>query len=97
MVKPLNVGLIGCGFMGRTHSNAYRRVGNFFDVPYQPVLKAICDSNEAKARAFAARWGYESVETDWRKLLQRQDIDLVDICLPNNVHAEVAMAAAGAG
>jgi predicted dehydrogenase len=96
-MKQLNVGLVGCGFMGRTHSNAYRKVGNFFDLEYQPVLKAICDCNEAKAQAHAAKWGFESVETDWKKLLAREDIDLVDICLPNNAHAEVAIAAAKAG
>jgi len=96
-MKKLNIGLIGCGFMGRTHSNAHRKVGNFFDLEYQPVLKAVCDSNAEKVKAFAARWGYESVETDWRRLIAREDIDLVDICLPNNVHAEVALAAAKAG
>jgi predicted dehydrogenase len=96
-MKKLNIGLIGCGFMGRTHSNAYRKVGNFFDLDYQPVLKAICDFNGEKAAAHAGRWGFESVETDWKKLLARKDIDLVDICLPNNVHAEVAIAAAQAG
>ena len=96
-MKQLNVGLIGCGFMGRTHSNAHRKVGNFFDLDYQPVLKAICDFNGDKAAAHAARWGFESVETDYKKLLARKDIDLVDICLPNNLHAEVAIAAAKAG
>lgn len=96
-MKQLNVGLIGCGFMGRTHSNAYRKVGNFFDLDYQPVLKAICDSNGEKAAAHAARWGFASIETDYKKLLARDDIDLVDICLPNNLHAEVAIAAAKAG
>ena len=96
-MKTLNVGLIGCGFMGRTHSNAHRKVNNFFDLEYQPVLKAICDFNGDKAAAHAARWGFESVETDYRKLLARKDIDLVDICLPNNLHAEVAIAAAKAG
>jgi predicted dehydrogenase len=95
--KKLNVGLIGCGFMGRTHSNACRKVNNFFDLGYRPVLKAICDSNADKAAAFAKQWGYESVETDWKKLLAREDIDLVDICLPNNLHMEVAVAAAKAG
>ena len=96
-MKKLNVAVIGCGFMGRTHSNAHRKVGNFFDLEYQPVLKAICDFNEEKAKAHAARWGFESVETDYKKLLARKDIDLVDICLPNNFHAEVAIAAAKAG
>ncbi len=96
-MKKLNVGLIGCGFMGRTHSNAHRKVNNFFDLEYQPVLKAICDFNEDKAKVFARTWGYESVETDWHKLLARKDIDLIDICLPNDLHRQVAMAAAQAG
>jgi predicted dehydrogenase len=96
-MKTLNVGLIGCGFMGRTHSNAYRKVGNFFDLEYRPVLKTICDFNEEKAKAHAARWGFESVETDWHKLVAREDIDIVDVCLPNNMHAEVTMALARAG
>jgi myo-inositol 2-dehydrogenase/D-chiro-inositol 1-dehydrogenase len=96
-MKKLNVGLIGCGFMGRTHSNASCRVNNFFDLEYQPVLKAVCDLDEARAKAFAAKWGYESYETDWRKLIARKDIDLVDITLPNNMHREVAIAAAKAG
>ncbi|HOX59886.1 MAG TPA: Gfo/Idh/MocA family oxidoreductase [Candidatus Paceibacterota bacterium] len=96
-MKKLNVGLIGCGFMGRTHSNASRRVNNFFDLEYQPVLKAVCDLDEARAKAFAAKWSYESYETDWRKLIARKDIDLVDITLPNDMHQEVAVAAAKAG
>jgi predicted dehydrogenase len=96
-MKKLNVGLIGYGFMGRTHSNAFRKVNNFFDLPYQPVLKAICARDGGKAKAFAARWGYESVETDWRKLIERDDIDLIDIATPNNTHAEIAIAAAKAG
>ena len=95
--KKLNVGLVGCGFMGRTHSNACRKVNNFFELGYQPVLKAICDFNGDKAAAFAKQWGYESVETDWKKLIARKDIDLIDICLPNNLHMEVAIAAAKAG
>jgi predicted dehydrogenase len=96
-MKKINIALIGCGFMGRTHSNAHRKVCNFFDLEYQPVLKTICDVNEAKALAFAQQWGYESMETDWKKLLTRKDIDLIEICLPNNMHREVAIAAAQAG
>jgi predicted dehydrogenase len=83
--------------MGRAHSNAYRKVNNFFDLEYQPVLKAVCGRNQANATAFAKKWGYESVETDWRRLIERNDIDLVDICVPNNFHAEIAIAAARAG
>ncbi len=96
-MKKLNVGLIGCGFMGRTHSNASRKVTNFFDLEYQPVLKAVCDIDEARAKAFAAKWGYETIETDWRKLVAREDIDLVDITVPNDMHQQVAVAAAKGG
>ena len=96
--KTLNIGLIGGGFMGRTHSNGYRRVPNFFpDLEYTPVLKAVCFRNETKAKAFAEQWGYESVETDWRKMIERDDIDAIDICTPNDTHAEIAIAAANAG
>jgi predicted dehydrogenase len=95
--KPLNIGLVGYGFMGRTHSNAYKRVNDFFDVPYRPVLKAVCGRTTEGAKAFAEQWGYESTETDWRKLIERKDIDAIDICTPNNTHAEIALAAAAAG
>lgn len=97
MPKPLNIGMIGYGFMGRVHSNAYANVNHFFDLEYKPVLKAVCARDEAKARDFAGRWGYESIETDWRALLARDDIDAVDICTPNNLHKEIAVAAAKAG
>src|SRR5215813_7747317 len=97
MSKPLNLGMIGYGFMGRAHSNAYRKVNNFFDLEYRPVLKAVCARDEKKAKAFADNWGYETIETDWRKLLARKDIDAVDICTPNNLHKEIAIAAAQAG
>ena len=97
MKKKLNVGIIGYGFMGRTHSNAYRRVGNFFDVPYDPVLQVICGLEEKEAKAFADRWGYQSHTTDWRKVIDDKKIDIVDICVPNNYHAEIAIAAAQAG
>jgi predicted dehydrogenase len=97
MTKPLNVGTIGYGFMGKAHSNAYANVNHFFDLQYRPVLKAVCARNADKAKAFAATWGYESIETDWRKLIERKDIDLIDICTPNNTHAEIALAAAKAG
>jgi predicted dehydrogenase len=97
MPKPLNVGLIGYGFMGKAHSNAYRRVNNFFKLDQHPVLKAVCARSADKAKAFADTWGYESIETDWRRLIERKDIDLIDICVPNNLHAEIAIAAAKAG
>ena len=96
--KELRIGLIGCGFMGRTHSNGYNRVPNFFpELEYRPVLKAACARNKDKASAFAAQWGYESFETDWKKVVERNDIDAIDICAPNDMHAEIAIAAAEAG
>jgi predicted dehydrogenase len=97
MSKPLNIGMIGYGFMGRAHSNAYRRVNNFFDLPYRVVLKAACARDAAKLKAFADQWGYESTETDWRKLIARKEIDCIDICTPNNTHYEIALATAAAG
>lgn len=95
--KTLNVGMIGYGFMGRAHSNAYKQVGQFFPSDHRVVLKAACARDKAKIQAFADQWGYESIETDWKKLLERKDIDVVDICTPNNMHKEIAIAAAAAG
>ncbi|WP_145292006.1 Gfo/Idh/MocA family protein [Pirellulimonas nuda] len=89
--------MIGCGFMGRAHSNAYNRVGNFFDQAYVPQLTAVCSRNAAATQAFADAWGYQSIETDWRALIGRADIDAIDICVPNNLHREIAIAAAEAG
>lgn len=97
MTRPLNIGMIGYGFMGRAHSNGYRKVNNFFDLEYRPVLRAACARNAEAVKAFADKWGYESIEVDWRKLLERKDIDAVDICVPNNLHKEIAIAAAKAG
>jgi myo-inositol 2-dehydrogenase/D-chiro-inositol 1-dehydrogenase len=96
-MKPLNIGMIGYGLMGRAHTNAFRQVSQFFPLAHKPVLKAICGRDGVKAAAFAANWGYESVETDWRALIARPDIDLIDIAATNNVHAEIAIAAAKAG
>jgi predicted dehydrogenase len=97
MAKPLNVGMIGYGFMGRAHSNAYLQASRFFDLDYRPILKVACGRETEKVKAFADRWGYESTEADWRRLIERKDIDVIDICTPNNLHAEIALAAAAAG
>src|SRR6185369_6425243 len=70
---------------------------HFFDLPVQPVLKAACGRDSAKVQAYADRWGFESVETKWQDLIARKDIDLIDICTPNDSHAEIAIAAAKAG
>ncbi len=97
MAKELRIGMIGYGFMGRAHTNGYKRVNDFFDLEYRPVLKAACARSADKAQAFADNWGYESIETDWRALIARDDIDVIDICTPNNLHKEIAIAAAEAG
>ncbi len=96
-MKPLNIGLVGYGFMGRTHSNAFLQAPRFFDLPSKPVLKALCARNADRAKAFAANWGYESIETDWRTLVERKDIDIIDIASTNDTHHDIAIAAAKAG
>ena len=95
--KSLGVGLVGYGFMGRTHSNAYRQVNKFFDLEYRPELVAVCGRNRSEVQHFADRWGYRSIESDWKALLERSDIDLIDIATPNDMHTEIAIAAARAG
>ncbi len=95
--KPLNIGMVGYGFMGRTHSNAFAQAGHFFDLKHQPVLKAACARDAGKLKAFADQWGYQSVETDWRKLVERKDIDVIDIAASNDMHHDIAIAAAQNG
>jgi len=92
MKKPIRIGLIGYGFMGRTHSNAYSQLAHFFDTEHVPVRQAVCGRDEEKVKAFAEKWGYASYETDWRELVKREDIDAIDICTPNDSHAEIALA-----
>jgi predicted dehydrogenase len=96
-MKDLRVGMLGYGFMGRAHSNAYKRLTDFFPVEHRPVLQVACGRDEAKARAFAANWGYSRVETDWRRVVEAPDVDLIDIGTPNDSHREIALAAARAG
>ena len=97
MSKQLRVAMIGYGFMGRTHSNAYKRLNDFFPCEHRPVLKAVVARDAVKAQAFADNWGYERVETDWRKVVDAPDIDLIDIGSPNDTHKEIAIAAAKNG
>ena len=73
------------------------QAANFFDLPFQPVLKTICARNADRAKAFAANWGYENFETDWRRMVESPEIDLIDIASPNDTHLEIALAAARAG
>src|SRR5919202_1159636 len=96
-MHKLNIGLIGYGFMGRAHSNAYRQVGKFYELGIEPVLKAACARDATKVDAFARNWGWETTETDWRRLVERPDIDAIDIGSPNNTHRDIALAAARAG
>jgi myo-inositol 2-dehydrogenase/D-chiro-inositol 1-dehydrogenase len=96
-MKTLNIGLVGYGFMGRTHSNAYHQAPRFFDLPMTPVLKAVAARKADRVKTFAENWGYESYVTDWRDLVSRKDIDLIDIASPNDTHHEIAIAAAKAG
>src|SRR6186713_3494040 len=96
-MKELRIGLVGYGFMGRTHSNAYLQAPRFFDLPWKPVLKAVAARNEERVKKFAANWGYESYVTDWRELVNRKDIDVIDIASPNDTHHDIAIAAAKAG
>ena len=96
--KELRIGLIGSGLMARTHTNGYKRIGDFFpELEHRPVLKAVCARTPDKVQAFAEQWEYESFETDWKAVVARDDIDAIDICTPNDVHAEIAIAAAEAG
>src|SRR6516225_2208704 len=96
-MKKLNIGLVGCGFMGRAHSNAYLSVSQFFDLKYQPVLKAVAARDPENTKRFAHKWGYQSHYTDWRQLVNDPEIDVVDIASPNDTHAEIGIAAAQAG
>ena len=95
--KTLNVGMIGYKFMGKTHSNAYRQVARFFDLPVEPVMKVICGRDKAGVTDAAKKLGWQEVETDWRKVIARPDIDIIDISTGNETHAEIAIAAAQAG
>jgi predicted dehydrogenase len=95
--KELKVALIGTGFVARAHANAFRQVGHFYDVPFSLRPKVVCGRNPAKLQAFANRWEWDETCDDWRAVVQRTDIDIVDIAVPNALHAPIALAAAAAG
>ncbi|MER5467025.1 Gfo/Idh/MocA family oxidoreductase [Streptomyces sp. NPDC002685] len=94
---PLGVGMVGYAFMGAAHSQGWRTAGRVFDLPYRPVLAAVCGRDGQAVRAMADRHGWGAAETDWRALIARDDVDLVDICTPGDSHAEIAVAALAAG
>src|SRR6187551_1105219 len=95
--KELRVAIIGYQFMGKAHSNAWSQAARFFDLPLKPVLQVACGRNESALRGFADNWGWKEIETDWRKVVERDDVDVVDVSLPQHLHHEVAIAAAKAG
>lgn len=96
-MKKLNIAIIGAKFMGKAHSSAWSRVHRFFDVPFQPVMKVACGRPGSSIESFSARWGWESVSTDWRETVNRADVDVVDISAPPYLHHEIAIEAAKAG
>ncbi|WP_405774273.1 Gfo/Idh/MocA family protein [Streptomyces sp. NBC_01538] len=93
----LGVGMVGYAFMGAAHSQGWRTVGHVFDLPRRPALAAICGRDAGAVRAAAKKHGWAAAETDWRALIERDDVDLVDICTPGDSHAEIALAALAAG
>jgi predicted dehydrogenase len=96
--KPtLGIGMVGYAFMGRVHSQAWRSVSAFFDLPVTPTMAALCGRSKERTTAAAADLGWAAVETDWRDLIRRDDVDIVDICTPGDSHAEIAIAALAAG
>jgi hypothetical protein len=95
--KRLNVAMIGQGFMGRAHSNAFHQVGHFCESSYDLKLKVICGRNQPQLEEMAARWGWEEVSTNWEEVVARKDLDAIDICTPNYLHAPIAISAAQAG
>ena len=96
-MKTLNIAILGHGFMGRAHSNAWLQVPRFFDLAVKPVLKVACGRDPDSTQAFADRWGWEEIAHDWRAVIQREDVDIVDISLPQHLHHEAALLAAQAG
>jgi predicted dehydrogenase len=95
--RKLRLALLGQGFMGRAHSNAFRQVKHFFDVPFDLELRVLCGRDPQRLAQMAGVWGWAETSTDWREVVARPDVDVVDIALPNVLHAEVALAAARAG
>src|SRR5216684_1361640 len=95
--QQLNVAMVGSGFIARAHSNAFRQVGHFFDVPFSLRTKVICGRNRAKLEAFARQWDWEETASEWESVVTRPDIAIVDIAVPNALHAPIAIAAAKAG
>src|SRR5664279_864533 len=95
--RPLRVGMVGYSFMGTAHSHAWRNAPKFFDLPLRPEMAVLAGRDGPAVRNAADRLGWADTESDWRRLIERDDIDLIDICTPGNMHAEIAIAALDAG
>ncbi|HWP30943.1 MAG TPA: Gfo/Idh/MocA family oxidoreductase [Fimbriimonadales bacterium] len=95
--RKVRIGMVGYQFMGKAHSNAYRQVARFFDMDWEPEMAVICGRTEAPLKAAAEKYGWQETETDWRRLVERKDIDLIDVSAPGNLHAPISIAAAEAG
>ena len=95
--RAINIGIIGYRFMGRAHSNAWIKAPLFFNIHMKPVLKVACGRHEKPLRKFAQQWGWQEIETDWRKVIQRDDIDIIDIAVPQYLHYDIATEAAKNG
>ena len=93
----LSVGMVGYAFMGAAHSQAWRTAPRFFDLPLEPAMTVVCGRDPNRVAVAADRLGWAGVETDWRRLVERDDLDLIDICTPGDTHAEIAIAALEAG
>ncbi len=96
-MRTMNIGMIGYKFMGRAHSNGWLQSQRFFDTEIAPVLKAVCGRHEEPLKEFADRWGWEETISDWRALIARDDIDIIDVAAPQYLHYDIALAAAKAG
>lgn len=95
--RTLGVGMVGYAFMGAVHSQAWRSAPRFFDLPARLRMSALAGRDETRLKAAADKYGWEGMETDWRRLIDRDDVDIVDICTPGDTHAEIAIAALAAG
>ncbi|MCH8273407.1 MAG: Gfo/Idh/MocA family oxidoreductase, partial [Armatimonadetes bacterium] len=95
--RKVRIGLIGYQFMGKAHSNAYRQAPRFFDMEWTPELKVICGRHEGPLKEAAEKFGWQETETDWRRVIEREDVDLIDVSTPGHLHAPISIAAAEAG
>jgi predicted dehydrogenase len=96
MKKQINIGIIGTQFMGKAHSNAYRQVSPFFDISVEPYLHTACGRNKEALKEFSQKFGWRHTETNWEKVIKDENIDIVDISTPNDMHKPIVIAAAQA-